>query len=164
MRALDLNRRHSDRVAVESSPVGSAICAMLNQKPLWEGTISALLSKMRSIAESQCAGVRELPTTARALGGALRRLTPPFRGIGINVKFLRRTERGICVRLEWEGKKRTGNTGEARAQRRTGGPERSEHCLVRHSCVNGAIRLSQRARKNDELGGNNKNNDNNGRI
>jgi hypothetical protein len=86
---------------------------MLKNKGVFEGTMAQLLSDL----ERQRRGAElsawdrprpaDWPRTAQMLGIELRRFTPALRHVGVKVEKLKRSGRGIKVRLSLE---QSGNT------------------------------------------------------
>jgi hypothetical protein len=84
------NRTEATTLALESSPVVPHICAILDANEKWTGTASELLSAINSQASEKSTKEIGCPKTPRALSGALRRLAPNLRAIGIDITFLGR--------------------------------------------------------------------------
>jgi hypothetical protein len=112
------NRRTANESVVEDSPVAGAV-RELASKGEWTGTAAALLEELRAIVEPpeskpdgfrlKAGGSRSasvLPKSPRAMSGAIRRLAPSLRMVGIHVDFGERTNKArlITIRLaEREG-------------------------------------------------------------
>jgi len=105
MEAYGSNLGSANELALEASPVGEAVRKMMNsRKNPWQGTASSLLEKLRkALGRTRCQRYERLkswPKTATALSGALRRIVPNLRQVGIEVTFLR-SAKAREIRLEW---------------------------------------------------------------
>jgi hypothetical protein len=81
-----------DRSAVDSvldSPVGMALEMLLDKAPRWEGIARDLLMKLEAFLSTGERRDDSWPRTPRGLGGALRRLQPSLRRMGILLRFER---------------------------------------------------------------------------
>lgn len=74
------NRETANMTALESSPVVTALFAMLKREPTFEGTATDLLHKLEIGTDTR---VKGWPKVARVLSGILKRLAPNLRGAGI---------------------------------------------------------------------------------
>jgi hypothetical protein len=112
------NRRSANESVVEDSPVAGAV-RELASKGEWTGTAAELLVELRAIIEPpeskpdgfrlKASGTRlssVLPKNPRGMSGAIRRLAPSLRMVGIHADFAERTNKArlITIRLaEREG-------------------------------------------------------------
>jgi hypothetical protein len=118
LKSYDANISGAHEVVVESSPVGQAVRALVEEVE-WTGTVSELLETLTNRVAEATKRSKAWPTSARALSGALRRLAPNLRALGVEVSFLDRTERGRQVKLT---QSRSGNDRQ-NIQPRPDGPD-----------------------------------------
>ena len=93
--SLDIYRAMSDTVAatvVDGDPVASALVALAQEKREWSGTATELLKAIAPDGDKKLP--RSWPVTPRAMSGALRRLAPALRSVGIGVETGIREGRG----------------------------------------------------------------------
>lgn len=104
MRAYATNRQSANSVVLDASPVALALCGLMERRAEWQGTATELLAQLNcsGASESRPSG---LPGSARALGGALRRIAPNLRADGIGVEFDREAskKRGRIIRIRKAG-------------------------------------------------------------
>lgn len=81
------NRESAHTVALDSSPIAKVITAVAEGG--FEGTASELLARLTEDVDDFTARQRGWPKSASALSGALRRLAPNMREIGIQIEFER---------------------------------------------------------------------------
>jgi hypothetical protein len=79
------NRVTADELAVESSPIASALLAFIKQKQHWTGTAAQLLPQLSAFAGDQRQS-SSWPKTPQRLGGQLVRLAPSLRAFGIEIR------------------------------------------------------------------------------
>ena len=98
--AYEHNQLVSNKLVIESSPVGLAIQKLLENVNKIETTASKLLKKLEQHVESEHRHVSEWPRLPRQLSVTLRRIAPNLRGIGVDVIFPPRSanERKIILR------------------------------------------------------------------
>jgi hypothetical protein len=111
------NRRDANESVVEDSPVAGAVREVASRGE-WTGTAAELLERVRAIIEppdsgldgfkAKASGARSfsvLPKTPRGMSGALRRLAPSLRMVGVHVDFGERTNKArlITIRLAESG-------------------------------------------------------------
>lgn len=82
------NRADTNTLALDSSPVASAILGMLSSGTGWSGTAGELLEKLEPLAGA-AAREKSWPGSPRALAGTLRRLAPNLREAGVVITFAR---------------------------------------------------------------------------
>jgi hypothetical protein len=108
LNAYRQNRAAAHELILEDSVVARAIRKLMETKSRWEGTATELLAEIKAIVapapqananggvwQQQVAGKPnqkpsrdgDLPKTGRGLAGALRRLAPALRGVGIAICF-----------------------------------------------------------------------------
>lgn len=107
--AYEANRKGSNALALEASPVGPLLVKVADDGP-WTGTVKTLLVALEAMADDALRRSRDWPATPRKLGGELRRLAPPLRRAGVNVVFGDRTSAGIPVAVERAGRTPTRST------------------------------------------------------
>ena len=91
--AYERARRSANDTTIEASAVGRAVVAWLGtlERKTWEGTASTLLKVLaRHLPEKVTLDRNEWPTGPRGLVGALKRVTPALRAVGIIVEVLPR--------------------------------------------------------------------------
>jgi hypothetical protein len=87
------NRASAHEIALDGSPVASAVRKIGDEESEWKGTASELLAKVNSTVEDTARKARWWPSTPRALTGTLRRLIPNLRAVGVEVHFDRQADR-----------------------------------------------------------------------
>jgi hypothetical protein len=85
--AYERNRDDASALAIQASAVAGEVQKL--GLP-WEGTGEELLVKLNESAAKETKQARSWPTDARRLSGALRRITPNIRELGILIEFLPR--------------------------------------------------------------------------
>jgi hypothetical protein len=118
LEAYRKNRRTASESVVEDSPVAGAVRKLATTKGQWSGTAGELLIELTAIVGDQVAGSRRWPRSARGMSGALRRLAPALRMVGVYVKFGERTEgtRPITISLaEGGGNRSSSSSGSSSA-------------------------------------------------
>jgi hypothetical protein len=94
---------------IESDPLASAIVQLMSEQDQWRGTAGALLEELEQQAgfSSGQRRPRAWPTSPKALGGRLRRLSPALSESGIEVEHdrdnTRTRQRIISIRKQAEG-------------------------------------------------------------
>jgi hypothetical protein len=86
-RAYDTNRKDAIETVLEDSPVTGAVRRLLEPKPSWEGTAGELLEALSPIVGEKVTESRRWPHSPRGMSGALKRLAPALRSVGIDVEF-----------------------------------------------------------------------------
>jgi hypothetical protein len=92
IREYDRNRKEAADIALESSPVATAVYEFMRDQPTWEGTNGALLTRLKDPRG------RALPVTPKALSNSLVRAKSSLRNVGVIVHRLPR-EAGTGRRL-----------------------------------------------------------------
>lgn len=69
---------------LDASHVGTAILSLMNEMPHWQGTATELISKLDKCLPLLTSR-KNFPTSARGMSGALRRLVPNLKEVGIDV-------------------------------------------------------------------------------
>jgi putative DNA primase/helicase len=97
--AYRANRDTASRTALESSSIGPVIMRMVS-KGRFHGLITGLLRDLQATADPFEQRHADWPTTPRALGGELRRISPNLARIGISVMFHGHRRDGHWVTIE----------------------------------------------------------------
>jgi hypothetical protein len=90
--AYNRNRKEASDIALESSPVATAVYEFMQKKNEWKGTFGELLKSLKGPRG------RTGPMTPKALSNALERSKPNLRNVGITIQRLPR-EAGTGKRL-----------------------------------------------------------------
>lgn len=85
IQAYKRNQLSSIHSNIESSPVGSAIKELMVSKDRWKGTPSRLLIELENIVAERVVRSRAWPQTLKGLNNTIKRLTPSFRKVGIEI-------------------------------------------------------------------------------
>jgi hypothetical protein len=89
-RAYERNRSAANQLALEASPVATALLDFVRLQKTWEGTAVDLLVILSGCADERTQRQRcGWPQSPRGLSQALRRLAPPLRAQGVTVAFRR---------------------------------------------------------------------------
>jgi hypothetical protein len=88
LKAYKTNRQEANNVALEASLLAGPIVSLVD-KGLWSGTAEQLLRRLETSVPDTVRRATEWPKTARSLSGALRRLAPNLRPLGIRLTFRR---------------------------------------------------------------------------
>lgn len=76
------NRATAHAVTLDSSPIGKALVGFMQGKTVWQGTAEELRGLLTLGFDN---GLTGFPKTAKALGGAIKRLAPTLRANGFDV-------------------------------------------------------------------------------
>jgi hypothetical protein len=117
--AYSRNRLEASTQALDSSPLVPHISALTQTHENWTGTSAELLVQLNSLADDTSRSERGWPRTPRALSGALRRLAPDLRTIGIRVIFLNREATRRPIALSRLSEEPSGPSSAAPAGRRS---------------------------------------------
>lgn len=117
------NRQEANAAAIDASPVGAPILALLEQHGTWEGTAQQLLIEIDSHAHEKARTDRAWPDGPVALGRALQRVAPNLRAVGVVVEFNRTRTRRL-IRLEPGTYKLNGDSS---AEPSDSQPEKNRH-------------------------------------
>ena len=82
-----VNRQQASESILEESAIAVHIRTLMADTAKWKGTSRDLLDDLGGIAGEKITGSKRWPKNPRALSGALRRLAPALRTIGIMVDF-----------------------------------------------------------------------------
>jgi hypothetical protein len=104
LRSYSGNREAANDLALEASPLAGPI-RVVAAAGGFEGTATELLARLAQHAAEKVANSRQWPKTGQALSGALRRLAPNLRKVGVLVDFRREPggERRRMVTIRSEG-------------------------------------------------------------
>jgi hypothetical protein len=84
------NRKSANESALDDSPIAGAIRTLASQTATgWTGTASGLLEALGALVSDKTRESRRWPKSPKAMGGAVRRLAPQLRMIGVDVVFHR---------------------------------------------------------------------------
>jgi hypothetical protein len=97
--AMQVSAERGAQHVVESSPIAQAVQGLLELRSQWRGTYSELLTQLRSQRGIEDWGSRQFPETPRALSGALRRIAPALRIMGIELEALGHGMNGSRIAL-----------------------------------------------------------------
>jgi hypothetical protein len=89
--AYAANRLGAHETILEDSPIAAAVRQLIERSPTWTGTATKLLGELASLVGDKVAATPRWPKSPSALTGALRRLAPTLREIGIDVVFGRKS-------------------------------------------------------------------------
>lgn len=92
MEAYTDNRSEAHELAIETSIVGSATRAFAAQVREWSGTASELLKELNQRRDDNDAP-KGWPSKPHVLSGALRRIAPNLRQVGVHIEFDQRVGR-----------------------------------------------------------------------
>ena len=98
MATYDGNRAAGNELAIEASPVGKVLMDFISVTSVWSGTATELLTELEAVADEKTKRLRGWPQTGRVLSGALKRLAPNLRAVGVEVE-LGRTRKGRYITL-----------------------------------------------------------------
>ena len=96
--AYEQNRREANECAIDFSAVAQALKQFMVDKSDWSGTAGELLQEFVSSVTEDVRHSREWPKTPRGLSGAIRRVIPNLRPLGLRIKMNAR-EAGTGRRL-----------------------------------------------------------------
>jgi len=84
--AYDGNRSQAHELVLDAAPV-AAMVRELAERDGWSGTATELLKELEAEAADATKRLKEWPGTGRALTGALKRIAPNLRAVGVDVLF-----------------------------------------------------------------------------
>lgn len=94
MEAYTNNREDANSLAMEASPVGTAVESFMADRDRWSGTAMELLTLLNEAVDEATRKQREWPASPRGLSGQIRRLAPNLRRAGVECRFLERAPGG----------------------------------------------------------------------
>ena len=88
MRAYERNRKGAVTTVIETNPVASAICDLMQKQPgqVWEGTPTALYDELTELVGTGVANTRGWPVSAQALNRRLNQMKSALRPVGIKIE------------------------------------------------------------------------------
>jgi primase-polymerase (primpol)-like protein len=92
--AIQKNRSDLDEISIESQAIGLALLSLMDERPKWTGTASALLKKLSGYTNEDMGRDRSWPKGANQCSKQLARLAPNLRRMGIEVVRERSGKRG----------------------------------------------------------------------
>jgi hypothetical protein len=97
------NRESANELALEASPIASTLIEFIQQQGRWNGKSSKLLEELNLRASDEMKKQQGWPKRANLLSGAVKRIAPNLRAVGIECK-LGRTKAGSSITLEYINK------------------------------------------------------------
>src|SRR5262249_28825467 len=80
------NRAQAHELALDASPIAAPLRELVEHEA-WSGTSSELLEALNNLVDDITKRTKGWPTLGRVLSGALRRLLPNLRAVGVEVEF-----------------------------------------------------------------------------
>jgi hypothetical protein len=93
------NRESANELALEASPIATTLIEFVQEQRIWSGKSSKLLEELNQRASDEVKKQQGWPKRANLLSGAIKRIAPKLRTIGVESK-LRRTKAGSSITLE----------------------------------------------------------------
>lgn len=100
LNAYTQNRDNVNETALEGSPLADTIKIFCDKSGEFEGTMKEFLAELNRIADDETKKNKEYPKTERGLRSKLTRINPNLRAVGIDIKFLGKSDKGRMLRLE----------------------------------------------------------------
>jgi hypothetical protein len=97
--AYKANRQAAHELALEASPIAAAV-RELAAVGTWSGTATELLDRLNELVKETTRATRGWPKASNTLGGALRRLAPNLKAVGVTVTFLPRQAERRLITIE----------------------------------------------------------------
>ena len=94
LKAYEKNRAEATEIGLESSPVATAVRALVTGRPNWTGTATDLLGDLGDLVEPGVRRSASWPKSPRGMAGALKRVMAGLRSVGIAVAFDRHGKQG----------------------------------------------------------------------
>jgi hypothetical protein len=82
------NRKSANESALDDSPIAAAVRKLVFRAP-WAGSASDLLDALNGTIHEKTRESKRWPKSPRGMGGAVRRLAPQLRMVGVDVQFQR---------------------------------------------------------------------------
>ncbi len=101
--ALMGNRESANELALDASPIASALIEFVQEQKSWNGKSSELLRELNQRAGEELKKQQGWPRRPNSLSGSLKRIAPNLRAIGIECNMAR-TKAGSSITLEYKGK------------------------------------------------------------
>ena len=93
------NRDDVNDTALEGVPLADTVKMFCETNSGFHGTMKNFLGVLNQFADDETRKQREYPKTERGLRSKLERINPNLRAIGIEIKFLGRSDKGRLVEL-----------------------------------------------------------------
>jgi hypothetical protein len=93
------NRKAANESALEDSPVAGAVRELASRGP-WTGTATELLDELADIVGEKVAKSKRWHKSPRGMSGAIRRLAPSLRMVGVLVDFGERTNKARPITID----------------------------------------------------------------
>lgn len=97
------NRENANELALDASPIASTLIEFIQQQGGWNGKSSKLLEELNHRASDETKKQQGWPKRANLLSGAVKRIAPNLRAVGIECQ-LGRTKAGSSIILEYTSK------------------------------------------------------------
>lgn len=97
------NRECANELALEASPIASALIEFMQDQGSWNGKSSKLLEELNQRASDEVKKQQGWPKRANSLSGSIKRIAPNLRAVGIE-SMMGRTKAGSFITLEYKGK------------------------------------------------------------
>jgi hypothetical protein len=103
MAAYHRNRESANEVALEAAIIAQPLLELLDEKGLWSGKSSELLTALETRVTDQIKREKHWPKNARSLSGHLKRLSPNLRTMGWILEKDRTTKKRLWIITRVEG-------------------------------------------------------------
>jgi hypothetical protein len=97
------NRESANELALEASPIAATLVDFIQNEARWTGKPSELLDELNRCAGEDTKRQQGWPKRSNALSGAIKRIAPNLRTVGIEYD-VGRTKAGRFLTLEYRGK------------------------------------------------------------
>ncbi len=101
LNAYTRNRDSVNETALEGLPLADTIKTLCDKTDEFEGTMKEFLAELNRLADDETKKNREYPKSERGLRSKLERINPNLRAIGIDIKFLGKSDKGRLLKLEY---------------------------------------------------------------
>lgn len=101
LEAYTVNRDNVNETALEGSPIADTVKKFCETNSTFEGTLKDFLTELDTLANDETKKSKDYPKTPRALRSRLERINPNLRAIGIDIKFLGKSDKGRLLKLEY---------------------------------------------------------------
>ena len=101
LNAYTQNRDNVNETALEGLPLADTVKAFCDKTSEFEGTMKEFLTELNRLADDETKKNKEYPKTERGLRSKLERINPNLRAIGIDIKFLGKSDKGRMLKLEY---------------------------------------------------------------
>ncbi len=82
------NQRHAIELGIEASPIGDAIMTLMNDRQKWIGKPTELYNTLADISGLRVSSSKAFPASTKGMGNIIKRLSPSFRKLGIEITKL----------------------------------------------------------------------------